>query len=181
MSDAKTGDTGTITQMAEQTKAQVAAVREEIKLRAHLLGMEAKDAWEEILLPQLDEIERRLSDAGRTAEHRAEESVDEQTRMRLHLALLEARDRWHEVEPYLRDAVAKLRSAGGQAKGALANLPSESMKLRAKLAAMDAEEAIQQRVEQLERSQAAGAGFARKVLHTLQDAARSLRGTENED
>ncbi len=49
--------------------------RDEIRLHLHLAGMDARSAWEK-LAPSVDELERRLNNAGDLAAHELELAFD---------------------------------------------------------------------------------------------------------
>ena len=50
--------------------------KDEIRLKLHLAGMEARTAWEK-LEPKVDELERRMASAGDAAAHELEAAFDQ--------------------------------------------------------------------------------------------------------
>lgn len=55
-------------QELDQVRNDLQGVAEEVRVKVHLAGMEAKDAWAE-LQPKLDEYERRLATVSRDVGH----------------------------------------------------------------------------------------------------------------
>lgn len=88
-----TNDEATLRDLARATIDELAAFRDEVRVRRHLAGMEAQDLWKKAE-PTVLAIEKRLVDAlDRVAPQGAEH-----VRLELHLGLAEARDRIHELE-----------------------------------------------------------------------------------
>jgi hypothetical protein len=93
--------------LAEETAARLGALREELRLKVHLAGMDARDEWEEELRPRLQDLEERLAKALRRGAGEA--------RVQAHLGLMELREAWTTtLEPRLRDLVGRLQARDGR-------------------------------------------------------------------
>lgn len=111
-----THDEESLRGVAHETLESLAAFRDDVKVRIHLAGMEAKDLWHEAE-PSVTRVENRLKKV-------LDEVVpggSERVRLELHLGLAEAKDHVHALEPKLhalgdaltdagRTAIAKLKT-----------------------------------------------------------------------
>lgn len=84
----------------EDAVTRLTALREELRLKIHLAGMDAHDEWEE-LRPRLLKLESALR--RRTGE----------ARVQLHLGVMELRDAWDAVEPRLHYVMDQIRAQDG--------------------------------------------------------------------
>lgn len=160
-----------------RTAEDLERLRDELQLKMHLAGMEARSAWERIE-PELRHMAAELRRG-------AEEGGDGQARLDAHLAMMEASERWERVAPLLSPLAAHLLTAGAVAAEDLeARLrgvreggeprPRERPEAEG---AGDAE--ARARRERLRRElEAAGndaAGLARRALTSLRKALDELR------
>jgi len=72
----KLGPAMSITEYIEQSLADIKQLRDEIRLKLHLAGMETKTAWEEFE-PKLHDTERKLKSMGEEALEEAKNTVEE--------------------------------------------------------------------------------------------------------
>lgn len=107
-------------------------LRDEMIVRNHLAGMEAKSAVHELA----HEIEKLASSFTRSLETAAEE-VPHDIRLRMYMALLDSNTRFLEMEAAVKSALA------GAAHSAAAM--AETARLKAALGRMDAESAVEAR------------------------------------
>lgn len=126
-----------------QAREGIARLRDEVRVRVHLAGLEAKQAWEG-LETQLGRAQTRLEQAARSAEQGLH---DGPAGLEVHLAVMEARDRLRELAPALQAIRARIERAGEQ--GA-AQVP-DALKLEAQLAKMDLADAVERRRAEAER------------------------------
>lgn len=102
-------DEATLAKVARDTIDRLTTLRDEVRVRLHLAGMEAKDFWRRAE-PVVQRVETRLA----SALDGVVEGGSEQVRLELHLGLAEARDRIHELEPKTR-ALGEAMSEKGRA------------------------------------------------------------------
>ena len=105
------------TAKVEQAASQLATLKEELRLKAHLGGMELETLWEEELLPDLETLERHLQ----RALDKGLREVGE-ARVRAHLGVLDAKQAWAKLEPRVAQAVDRVRAEAGEAGEALRKL-----------------------------------------------------------
>lgn len=114
--------------LAEATLADLVVLRDRLKLKAHLAGMEAGKAWDEDLLPRLDALEDRLrADLAHLGDGTP---LEGEVQLKLHLGLMEVREQWRTLEPRvaaLLDRAHLLSHRHGE--------PKEPVSLAARIAA----------------------------------------------
>lgn len=152
--------------------AQLATLRDVVRVRAHLAARDAQDALQQID-DQLGLAEKALRRAMRGLEQRSDEAE-----VQMHLAWLEARERLERVAPALRD-LARGGQVGGRGATESAAETWDSARLQAHLAAMDAADAWQFFLEQRRRAFQASLRDARaegeKAARDLLDWLKELR------
>lgn len=84
-------------------------LRDEMRLKVHLAGMDARKRWEEDLGPRLDSLYKGLST-------RARKGADE-ARLQAHLGMKELGSKWATLEPRLLELVDQILAAGRAADG----------------------------------------------------------------
>ena len=94
------------TAQVERAASSLAALREQLRLKLHLAGMEASDLWEEEVRPQLTAIEGSLQ----TWIERGLRSAGE-VRVQAHLGLMEAREAWESLEPRVSESLDRLQES----------------------------------------------------------------------
>jgi len=111
-------DEKSLRDIAKDTVDQLTTLRDEVKLRLHLAGMDARDAWHDAE-PHLMRAEKRLRDVL----DNVAPGTAEQVKLELHLGLAEARDKLATVEPKVRALGSAFTDAGQKAVDTLkANL-----------------------------------------------------------
>ena len=143
----------------EQAERDLASLRDEIRVRLHLAGMEAKRVWE-ALEPHVARTQAQLRDAADSATRSLH---DREPSLELHLALMDARDRLREMEPGLRAIGARLREAGAEV---VASIP-DPVKLEARLASMDLEDAWERRRREVEKGLREVESLGRKLADEI--------------
>ena len=73
-------ESGTLREEAERAMVELRALGDELKVQAHLAGMEASRKWAEEVEPALRDLERRAAEAGHQAEHALADLVSEARR-----------------------------------------------------------------------------------------------------
>lgn len=126
---------------------------------------ELRGLWNELVAPELGKIERRLRDAAQQLDERYHSS---ELGLETALALMEVRSRWEVLEPHLLESLDHLEAAGKEFASALSALLPQQAKLQARLAALEAEEALEERTAEAQRALAS----AEKRLERV--AARAL-------
>lgn len=157
---------------AERAGEELRRLRDELGVRLHLAGLEAKGLWSS-LEPHLARIEARLEEAAAGA---ARELHDQEAALRLHLALMDARDRLAEVEPALRSLGDRIRAAGAEVAGGI----PDPVRLQAKLASMDLEDALQRRRREVERGLREVEAFGGRLVDEIATRLRKLRSGSEE-
>ena len=114
-------DEPTLRAIAQGAVDRIAAIRDDVKVRLHLAGMEAKDAWKEAE-PHVAQAETEL----RKALDLVVPGGAEKVRLELKLGLKEAGSRVAKVEPQLAKIGAELSET---AKGALSKLQADLKKI----------------------------------------------------
>lgn len=142
-------------------------LRDEIGVQLELAGMEAKRIWE-ALEPHVARTQAGLRDAVKTV---AGALHDREPSLELHLALMDARERLREMEPGLRAIARRVREAG---TAALPDVP-DPVKLKARLASMDLDDAWQRRRHEVERGMREAESFARKLADDILARLEQLR------
>ena len=113
-------DEPTLRALAQDAITRLAAIRDDLKVRIHLAGMEAADAWKE-LEPQVETVTSGL----KTALDATVVGGSEQARLQLELGVAEASDRLqvierrferigHDVVRDTRESLAALRTKIGK-------------------------------------------------------------------
>jgi uncharacterized protein YhaN len=69
----------------EKSLAQMQALRDEVRLKLHLAGMDAKDEWRK-LEPQLADVERAAGNLTDVTRHAVEDAVKRLKKLRERLA-----------------------------------------------------------------------------------------------
>jgi hypothetical protein len=124
---------------ADTVRGALNTVVDEIRLKAHLASMEARDAFD-TLEPQLRKVESKLQEYQRLMKDTGDEAS-----LQAHLAMMDARDRWESMQDDVDGVVASIRKRGEDVSGAI-----DHARLQGHLARLDAEEEIDKRREQLE-------------------------------
>lgn len=150
----------------EQAGNDLARLRDEIGVQIELAGMEAKRTWE-ALEPHVARIQAGLGDAVKSATRSLH---DREPSLELHLALMDARERLREMEPGLRALGRRMHEAGA---AALADIP-DPVKLKARLASMDLDDAWQRRRREVERGMHEVESFGRKLVEDILTHLRRL-------
>lgn len=116
-----THDEESLRGVAHETLESLAAFRDDVKVRIHLAGMEAKDLWKEAE-PTVEKVEGRL----KKVLDQVVPGGSEQVRLELHLGLAEAKDRVHALEPKLHEFGDAITDAG---RTAIAKLKTNLAKI----------------------------------------------------
>ncbi|WP_141734195.1 hypothetical protein [Oligoflexus tunisiensis] len=116
----------------QDTADKLKALGDQLRIKLHLVGLEAKDLKSE-LFDSVDSLSRRLSDYAGTLE-----KTKESAEVQLHLGLMDARKRWDET---LEQAGQALKLFQEDKSKALAFL--QDMRVQAKLAQAETTEALQ--------------------------------------
>jgi len=105
-----TNEEASLRTVATETAEALTAWRDDIKVRLHLAGMDARDAWEKVE-PDVEIARARLRKALDAVVPGGSEAV----RLELHLGLAEARERLATIEPNLETLGDDLAKAGRKA------------------------------------------------------------------
>jgi hypothetical protein len=156
-------------------KAELKTLRDDAKVRLHLAGAEVRDAWDK-LAKDAETVANKLERAVKDAE---KSPASESAKLKLHLAAMELREQWDAVQPQLHAFSNALAQKGEEAAAALRNLPSEQAKLQAKLAEMNAEVAINARLEQakaeLGKAKTASQRLIKDASKTFKDTLKNIK------
>lgn len=151
----------------EDARRSLKALLDELRVQAHLAGMEAKDAWEE-LEPQLGRMEQRLEEVS----ERLKQASDE-AELQAHLGVKEAQTRWEALKDSLSDVVETTLENTVGAVVDKARAPKrviDRSKVQAHLAKLEAEERALESVDELKRR------LAQSRSEVLQEAAKFVDG-----
>jgi len=159
---------GDVSGRIERARQELARLRDELGVQLHLAGLEAQEAWRG-LEPHLARAQGRLEEAGRSL---ARGLHDEPASLEAHLALMETRDRLRELQPSLQALRARVRQAR---EGARAAIP-DPVKLQARLASMELEDALAQRRREAARSLREIESFGRGLADEIVSLIDGLRG-----
>lgn len=164
MTKATEGSEGTqggdaVRERVERAAQGLSRLRDELRVQLHLAGMEAERAWE-ALEPHVSHTETRLRHAAESARHGAH---DRKATLEMHLALMDVRDRLREMEPALHALGQRIQQAGAEAA---ASVP-DPVKLQARLASMDAADALQARRREVERGIQEVEAFGRRLAEEI--------------
>jgi hypothetical protein len=160
-------ETNPFVEEAHEGALNLQRLRQEVELRLHLAGMDARDAWGEVRgrLQNMERAFRRLGERVGTAGNEAE--------MQLHLGILELQDRWNEVELHLGRIVDEIERGTEKARRA-----AEQGRVQAHLARLDVEEDLQVRLDRVRgRLKSLGSGAtaeAGRILGRVVDALNGL-------
>jgi hypothetical protein len=162
----------TFKDLAKEAAQHVASFADEMKLQMHLAAKDAQDAFA-ALAPQMKKVEKELDDLGEKGQEGLESAVGEETRLQFHLAAMEARDRWNEMQPDLMKITQHIAEAGKKATEALG---LDEASLKARLAQMDAEDAIKARAEKFKAEfEALEKGANEKVADAIDKVTASVK------
>jgi hypothetical protein len=103
----------TVHDQVEDATSRIAALKDEVRLKVHLAGMDANTLWEEELRPDLESLEGRLE----TLLEQGLRSAGE-ARVQAHLGLVEARELWEAIEPRVSETIDAIRAAAERKPGA---------------------------------------------------------------
>ena len=132
--------------------------KEELRLKAKLAEMDAKDASDDVVA-YVDKISSKLNrffsevNAG-----------EDQARVRAHLALMEAKDVWSKIHDGYQHAVAKAKHSGGRAQAKL-----DWVAIRAQLLEEEAVEAVEAKIEASKKRLSESNQAATEEAHHLVD------------
>lgn len=129
----------TIRKAADDARAALSTVVDELKVKANLAGMEAQDTLG-TLEPHLRKVESKLNDFGK----RLDEAGD-RAALDAHLAMMEARDRWEAMREDVDRVAFAIKQRGGDAKAGF-----DTARLQAHLARLDAQDAAADKAKELE-------------------------------
>ena len=93
----------------KEATTNLATLRDEMRLKVHRAGMDARKRWEEDLGPRLDSLYKGLSS-------KARRGADE-ARLQAHLGMKELGSKWATLEPRLHELVEQILSVGRAADG----------------------------------------------------------------
>lgn len=93
----------------KEATANLMQFRDEMRLKVHLAGMDARKRWEEDLGPRLDSLYKGLST-------RARKGADE-ARLQAHLGMKELGSKWATLEPRLLELVEQILTVGRATDG----------------------------------------------------------------
>lgn len=125
-------DTPTPRSTLEGARADLARLRDELKVQVQLGKQEARTLWA-TLDPKLQHAEQKLDEAAKAVMGGVDGGVDG-ARLQAHLGIKELKARWPKVEHGLTDMIEDIRRA---AAGARTDL--DSARVKAHLAALDAD------------------------------------------
>lgn len=153
----------------------VKTLRDDARVRLHLAGNEVRDAWD-TLSKQAEgvaiKLERSMKDAQKAPATQA-------ARLKLHLGIMELQQRWDAVQPALHAFSTAIEKKGEEAAAALRSLPNETQKLQARLAEMDAQDAVAARLEQARTEIAKAKASSQRALasagKTFKDAVKTVK------
>tara|TARA_R110002072_G_scaffold79141_7_gene182913 strand:+ start:1583 stop:1984 length:402 start_codon:yes stop_codon:yes gene_type:complete len=97
------------TAKVELAASSLAALREQLRLKLHLAGMDAGDLWKEEVRPQLRAIEGSLLAWVEAGLRSAGEA-----RVQAQLGLMEARGAWDALEPRVSESLKRLQESSDE-------------------------------------------------------------------
>lgn len=161
----------------QRAVSELRTLRDRLRLKLHLVGMEGKDVWQR-LEPELDRVVERLELSMKEAATLGDRVGDE-AELQLHLAWMDARDRWQGVEPHIDRMVERGQSLGNEVADA-AERAMEETHLQATLAKMDAQDSIRDHRDSVMRQLRDGwEGFRTQSLDGLGELKASFHRLVN--
>lgn len=161
--------------MAKNAAEELGRVKDTLKVKAHLGSMEAEQAFTAVN-DQLLKVSHQLVRAAEKGVENIKDLKDEDAQLQLHLGLMDARDRWENLRPHLVKIAQEVEDTG---QATLDSLGVDRAKLQARLAEMDAEDAIKRRTEEAKVAfSKAGEGankIAQDFLGEFKDALEDIR------
>ena len=116
----------------QDTAEKLKSLGDQLRIKLHLAGMEAKDFKSE-LFDSVDNLSRRLGDYAGTLE-----KTKESAEVQLHLGLMEARKTWDSAKEGAQQFLNLWKEDQGKAKSFL-----EDMRVQAQLAKAEGQDALQ--------------------------------------
>ncbi len=159
--------TGEFRETLEDTADKLKELRDHLKVKLHLAGMEAKEVQSDII-DSVDGLSRRLSDyAGSLGK------TMDTAEVQMHLGLMDAKKRWELTKENAQEALALVKQDKEKAKTFLGE-----MKLQAQLAKAETKDALHETRDELSENikevSKQGASALKKMNHSLSEFLKSL-------
>lgn len=139
---------------ARETARRLETFQDDLRLRLHLAGMDASDAWKTVKA-QLDKIRHNLDDTGAKLSTTKEEA-DLQT----HLGIMEAKARFEGIKETLSEMTTRAKEKLDPA--------IDTARLHAHLAQLDARDMVEKRRDEVKKKyQSAKTNLVADATHVL--------------
>jgi hypothetical protein len=151
----------------QDTADKLKSLRDRLKVKLHLVGMEAKDIKTD-LEDSVDGLSRRLSDYAGTLE-----KTKESAEVQLHLGLMDAKKHWDITKENAEEVLGLMKEDKEKAKAFL-----QEMQLQAKLAQNEAKDSLHKTKEELSENfkeiSKQGVIALKKMNHSIADLLQKL-------